>query len=265
MQVPLVLFSGGMDSTYLVSYMLSVDGPIDVLYVNGGQSTKKMELELKARDQLIEFMNRVYPNKIQRQYEILHAVYLHDGQNKKWIQPNAWMQGAFRVLDASRHTCVRLAYVKDDGAHFGMHLQDIKDQWASMLKVGFQGDHIPLEFPLLHMTKLEIMEQIDKRLLPMVWVCEIPRSGKACQRCAPCTLANTTLWQYKQRYGETVWRAVKRAIKQESEQDIIEELRTEQRNAERAYVKITFPNYDYYSCLQANCSEATLIQSIDDA
>ena len=248
MKVPLVLFSGGLDSTYLVSYMLATDGPVDILYVYGGQSEEKMRLELQARDRLIEFMNREYPNKIQRQYEILQPVYLHDGQSKKWTQPNAWMQGAFRVLDAGRHNCVRIAYVGSDSAYFGKYLPDVEAQWASMLKVGFYGEHIPLEFPLLHMSKLDILEQIDKRLLPMAWVCELPTKGKACQRCAPCQLANTTLWQYKRKHEETVWRAVARASRKERRSQTHEEQRAEQRVGNMPYVRIGFPPYDYYKC-----------------
>lgn len=248
MKVPLVLFSGGMDSTYLVSYMLAEDGPVDILYVNGGQSGEKMRLELEARDRLIEFMNREYPNKIQRQYEIPQPVYLHDGQSKKWNQPNAWMQGAYRVLDAKRHNCVRVAYVDSDGAYFGKHLQHIEDQWASMLKHGFTGDHVPLEFPILHMTKLNVLEEIDKRLLPMVWVCELPRDGKACQNCSPCKLANSTLREYKHKHAETVWRAVARAGRKEPYDTPHAEQREKQREGGIAYVNVAYPSYDYYKC-----------------
>jgi 7-cyano-7-deazaguanine synthase in queuosine biosynthesis len=248
MKVPLVLLSGGMDSTYLVSYMLAEDGPIDILYVNGGQAQEKMKLELEARDRLIEFMNREYPNKIQRQYEILQPVYLHDGQSKKWNQPNSWMQGAYRVLDAKRHSCVRVAYVDSDGAYFGKHLQHVEDQWNSMLKHGFHGDPIPLEFPLLHMTKLNVLEEIDKRLLPMVWVCEMPSEGKACQKCSPCMLANLTLYQYKQKHEETVWRAVARAQRKGPYCTDRAEQRVMQHVGKCSYVDIRYPSYDYYKC-----------------
>lgn len=248
MKVPLVLFSGGMDSTYLVSYMLAETGPIDILYVNGGQAPEKMKLELEARDRLIEFMNREYPNKIQRQYEILQPVYLHDGQSKKWTQPNAWMQGAYRVLDANRHCSVRIAYVGSDGANFGHHLHHVEKQWENMLKVGFTGEHVPLEFPILHFSKLEVLEAIDKRLLPMVWVCEMPSEGKACQKCSPCKLANLTLYQYKQKHEETVWRAVAQAQRKAPYGQDHEEQRVKQRVGKRSYVDIRYPSYDYYKC-----------------
>lgn len=55
MKVPLLLFSGGLDSTYLVSYMLAENGPVDILYVNGGQAPEKMRLELEARQRNIQF------------------------------------------------------------------------------------------------------------------------------------------------------------------------------------------------------------------
>lgn len=211
MKIPLVLFSGGLDSTYLVSYMLSEEGPIDILYVNGGQHPEKIRLELEHRDRLIAQLNEYYPNKIRCTYECLKQTYFHSGINKKWNQPNAWMQGAFHVIDPELHSCIRLAYVSDDGAHFGYHLKHLEQQWRSMQELGFNGDPIPIDFPLLAYTKLNVMEEIDKRLLPNVWVCEAPSDGKACQSCNPCMLANETLAKYKAKHGETVWRAVSKA------------------------------------------------------
>ncbi len=207
-----MLFSGGLDSTYMVAEYLCNHGPVDVLYVNGSQHPVKMELELEARKALIAKMNEYYPNKVQKQYVIEEHVYRHDGKNKKWIQPNAWLQGAFAVLDPERHSCLQVAYVNDDGAYFGQQLKTIQDLWDSLIKVSYTGDHVPLEFPYISTNKLAILTHFDKRLLPHVWVCENPTSSKkACQRCSPCKLINRVLWEYKQQYGETVWRAVKKA------------------------------------------------------
>lgn len=208
MTVPLILFSGGLDSTYLVSQRLT-EGPVDILYVNGGQSQDKIRLELEARDKLIEKMNSYYPHKIQGQYEVLDPVYLHNGEHKKWIQPNAWMQGAFRVI-TNRHSKLEVAYVSDDGANFGFHLPKIRDQWNATLAVGYANEPIPLEFPTLHLTKLDILENIDKRLLNDIWVCEIPKGDKPCGCCSPCKLINKVLWEYKGKHGETVFNTAKR-------------------------------------------------------
>lgn len=209
---PLVLLSGGLDSTYLVSKLLQ-DGPVDVLYVNGGQARAKIERELKARDKLIELMNRIYPYKIQGQYEVLEPTYLHDGKNKKWIQPNAWMQGAYRVLVPDRHNSVKVAYVKDDGASFGYHLPVMERQWEAMLQLGYQGGHVPLEFPILHLSKLEILEQIDKRLIEHIWVCENPIPSGSCGKCPPCSLSNSVLRDYKLKHGETVFTTALKTIR----------------------------------------------------
>lgn len=208
MAVPLILFSGGLDSTYLVSTRLQ-EGPVDILYVNGGQCRNKMHLELEARDRLIEKMNQYYPHKIQGQYELIDPVYLHDGKNKKWIQPNAWMQGAFRVL-AERHSKLEVGYVNNDGAYFGMHLPKILEQWKAMLEVGYENGHVPLEFPILNMDKVSILENIDKRLLKDIWFCELPKENGMCGVCNPCTLARQVFQQYKQKHGETVHNTAKR-------------------------------------------------------
>lgn len=248
MRIPLVLFSGGLDSTYLVSYLLSETGPVDILYVNGGQSFTKITRELEARDKLIELMNRIYPNKIRNQYELLHPVYLHNEVAKKWTQPNAWMQGAFSVLNPEIHSALNVAYVNDDGAYFGYHLQDIKDQWRSMQVVGTKGDHVELTFPIIHIDKINILEQIDKRLLPHVWVCELPIDRKACQICAPCKLMNKVLRDYKERHKETVWRAVKRAERSCPDYDLLEQ-RENSRSSRIPYVLVEHKPYTDFEFL----------------
>lgn len=210
MSVPLVLFSGGLDSTYLVSHLLKEEGPVDVLYVNGSQSPVKMKQELLARDKLIAKMNQYYPHKIQGQYECLDPVYIHDGKNKKWIQPNAWMQGAFKVLVPTRHEKLCIGYVNDDGAYFGMHLPKMQEQWKLMQEVGYNGTPISVVFPILHMDKLTVLENIDKRLLSDIWVCETPSDDKHCGKCKPCTLMRQVLAEYKHKHGETVWNTAKR-------------------------------------------------------
>lgn len=240
--IPLVLFSGGLDSTYLVSKLLQ-DGPVDVLYVNGSQHPEKIKMELAARDKLIALMNQIYPHKIQGQYEVLDHVYRHDGQNKMWIQPNAWMQGAYRVLKPNRHSVINVAYVRDDGASFGYHLPVMEQQWEAMLKLGYIGEHVPIQFPLLHKSKLEILEEIDKRLLEHIWVCEAPVDQKACGKCVPCNLINNVLWQYKTKHGETVWRTAKRAIRNLEAENV----KAKRENKNVSYHCHTSNFYDYLS------------------
>lgn len=213
---PLVLFSGGLDSTYLVSHLLQY-GPVDILYVNGGQCKNKIAAEIKARDKLIAKLNQFYPHKIQAEYEILEPLYRHSPQSKAYTQPNAWIQGAYRILDKNRHSSLQIAYVSDDGAGFGAVTNDIKDLWAATLKVGYSGEHVPLEFPLLHTSKLEILEKLDKRLLQDIWVCELPINEKHCGDCKPCTLMRNVLSQYKQKHGETVWNTALRTIRELTE------------------------------------------------
>lgn len=240
--IPLVLFSGGLDSTYLVSTLL-MNGPVDVLYVNGGQHSEKIKKEIEARDKLIALMNQIYPYKIQGQYEILDTVYKHDGENKKWIQPNAWMQGAYRVLKPGRHGSVKIAYVRDDGAAFGRKLPTMETQWEATLSLGYAGDHVPLEFPVIHMSKLEILEEIDKRLLEHIWVCEKPENGKSCGKCVPCDTIDTALYRYKKKHGETVWRTAKRAIRGFNAEDKI-------KKRENTHVSYHCHDSDFYEYLK---------------
>ena len=207
---PLILFSGGLDSTYLVQQQLTV-GPVDVMYINGGQHEEKMAKELKQRSIILDKFAEFYPHKVQAQYERLNSTQLQ-GANTKWAQVAPWLFGALAIANSKRHSKLMIGYVSDDGAYFGSHLRYIEDAWYNLQKIACVNDPIPIEFPLLSMSKVDILRDLDKRLLNDIWVCEVPKNGKHCGQCNPCKLMTRVLIDYKLQFKETVFATTRRIL-----------------------------------------------------
>lgn len=209
-KIPLVLFSGGLDSTYLVQTCLGSSN-IDTLYANGGQHIGKIELELEKRKELIEHFNTWYPHKISAQYECL----ISTGNNRLgYSQRISWLQAALKVINPARHSKLLVGYVHDDGAGIGAAMDDIKETWRLMQKISDRDvEPIPLEFPLIYTKKVDILREIDKRILTKVWVCELPVvDKKPCGKCNPCKLMRKVMRDYEEEYGETVLTTRLRAL-----------------------------------------------------
>lgn len=170
---PLILFSGGMDSTYLLQTTLYW-GPCDVLYVRGGQHSAKVTKEQDARRKIIDTLNECYGYKVTREYEPAGRLSFASVKQRKYSQPVSWLMGALQVLDPDRHSKLLVGYVGDDGFGFGRLMPEIEKIWYSAQKLIHTGEPIPIEFPLDHVTKREILHHLDTRLVNHIWVCEQP-------------------------------------------------------------------------------------------
>lgn len=191
-KIPLILFSGGLDSSFLLSERLK-EGNCDVLYVNGPQGQVKADAELEARDKIIDYLHLGRKGRVERRP-------LYDGQSINMVpvehvagQILAWFFAAMLEYDHRRHSKVEMAYISGDSANYD--LPGVKQAW-DILATTIKKQAIPLEFPLIYVTKQSIMERIDPELYSMVWVCETPvnykvewrdkLAAKACGECIPC-------------------------------------------------------------------------------
>lgn len=203
---PLILFSGGLDSTALV-YRRLQEGPCDVMYADGGQSVFKIQAELKARRKIIEYLNTVCPYKVRQDYRIDQHVSLASSPDLRYSQPAAWLFIALMIADPSKHSSVQVGYVYDDGG-FCRWLPNIERAWVELQSFSRWGGPIPLEFPLIDIPKVQLLAAIDPELINMIWVCEQPKYDeptKQCGKCGPCRKALAVLAEYKETYGHTIY------------------------------------------------------------
>lgn len=214
-KIPLVLFSGGLDSTAMLWKYLQTT-PVDVLYADGGQHPLKIKKELECRKRTIDYLNRVMPYKVQTDLRTDNNLSFAAGPGNKYSQPMAWMVAALSVLDPTRHKSLSVGYVGDDGG-FLRYIPNLYSVWENMQILSKVGDAVPLIFPVVDNRKVDLLGAIPTELLDSIWVCEMPKTDdnsvvRACKSCTPCKLGAAVLHQFEQENGYSIFS--KKLVKQ---------------------------------------------------
>jgi hypothetical protein len=223
-KVPLVLFSGGMDSTYMVQWLLAY-GDVDTLFVEADPHPLKRAKETEARNRLFRLFEKHYPHRVLKdhQHSLVGAYSGH--QRLDAIQQISWLTAALAVYDSERHEGVYIGYVLGDQAPaFRAWYETF---WSSGWTItrGVLSPVPPLLFPILNhqLTKYDVIDRIDKRLVTSTWVCEMPREEgdgahkriKACGKCRPCRLLKHTVTDWEDIRGQNYMAEVIKAMNPE--------------------------------------------------
>lgn len=204
-RVPLVLWSGGVDSTTLVFHHLKAGRRFDTVSIDGGQHHLKVMREAIARMALWRaFQNADMDETIARtsrelaspefkadSYPIFNTVGMGGFQQ---ILP--WIMGVMRHFDPSKHSHVEMAYVLgDDMAGF---IQYIADAFSALGMLQF-CEPVQVCFPLMRDRKSGLYKILHARtvapesdtqprvsLLDLTWVCELPEASGHCGECPAC-------------------------------------------------------------------------------
>lgn len=211
-KVPLIVFSGGMDSSYLLQEALK-EGDAEVLYVKMAQAPEKVVKELAARQEIIRTLEGLYPGRVTRQYLVDIGWMFAGEQQWAFRQPAAWLFGALEVVDYNKHSEVQLGYVAGD--QMAGDLSYLSNAWDSLIAIS-RHDHVPMNFPIRRWTKQMVLNAIDPVLMQHVWVCETPDSGEdgfvACGSCGACQTQDAMFYiynknnavPYKERMAEAI-------------------------------------------------------------
>jgi 7-cyano-7-deazaguanine synthase in queuosine biosynthesis len=185
-QVPLILFSGGLDSTYLLNFRLK-HAPADTLYVSGGQHPLKIEAETKASAKILKLIEADQPYKVRNRLT-LDSLSFAGAPATGFTQAPAWLFAALYHADPEVHNAVDIAYVMGDEITGCIH--QLERAWEALWSVGKQGPLVPLQFPLKMHRKAQFLQELPQKILDEVWVCEVPtkpgKTIKACGQCAAC-------------------------------------------------------------------------------
>ena len=167
---PLILFSGGLDSTYLLQQELE-KGHVYTLYVTGALNSLKMRAEKEAREKIKQKLLKGSKHYILGDYEIDVGKLFAGIPDLSFSQPAMWLTGALQVTDPHYHSELMIGYVHGDGIN--QHLQDIAKAWKSMQS--FTKAHpIPINFPLRYTTKQDILDKLQRDVVFDTWMCEGP-------------------------------------------------------------------------------------------
>lgn len=256
-----VLFSGGLDSTYLVWKNL-VDGNIVLpIYVEIENNEVKTILE-KNRIKLLhkEFSKEFTSYKIENiYYGIRVSVHadedgLHFKQMPIWIFAGVFIQG----MDIDE---LQIGYVMNDDAI--SYIDDIKNIYHSYQTIC--DPMKPLAFPLTKRKKWQIVQELPKKYLDLIFSCENARivdskdaefiEYEPCCDCIPCrTIIASEYYdtgEYPENYKRSLihmhakylkWSGYK--IINNEGVDYFENMLKSEHRKEPLQLKIEFPFYD---------------------
>lgn len=209
-KLPLVLWSGGLDSTYIVWSHLSNNQSVDVVYVDVNNNRKpKGEREKRARDNMKQIFAEEFKEKgrIRKDYNFYIPEFNRDHfKENKLVQSFMWSYALQAVYNSSLHSRVETGYVKGDD--FWHIKSGFVDSVKLVSETFFQRESpIVLEFPLEWKPKKEMYEtylgdSVGQKLLNEITWCEgINRvDGKWTQNCScvPCTKMRSVKRDYEE-------------------------------------------------------------------
>jgi hypothetical protein len=216
------LWSGGLDSTYRLWQLLK-EGPVYVAAIDGSQCAVKQRAEYRARQNLMSiFTDMGY--EIKQVWTPRTVVSLGHAPDLMFAQPAAWLLGALEVSDGRVHSRLEVGYVSGD--QILPHLEDLRQAWRGLQ--AFTKHHpIPIEFPLIYTSKLQMLEELPGELLKHVWHCELPLATgdfsspeevfTPCGKCPACITAKVERYRYELKNGMSYEERQAYALKQAPE------------------------------------------------
>lgn len=180
-----ILFSGGLDSTYLVWKALNEGHRVQPIYIELVNNHTKVEAEKKTISELMKLFREDFQYQIESvQYDVKFET--RSSGLLSFTQPPIWITSSlFYSSDADE---MWIGYVlNDDAISF---LPDIKKLYYAF-RPFVNKNHMPkLVFPIIKLSKSEIHDKLPKKYSALTHSCENPdKRGdeySECGHCIPC-------------------------------------------------------------------------------
>lgn len=224
----IVFFTGGLDSTYLIYKNLEAGNTVKPVYVEILNNKNKTLVEKQNIDILLKKFKEDYGYDNIRHVDYITEIGVNWGTSLHYTQPYLWLMNAI-MIDTNGYDEIQLAYVlNDDAVSF---VDDIKKIYNNKLFDNFVSSdrRNKLKFPLLKVSKNEIVKELPEKYLKYVNSCENPEiektrfrykysggefliSYKPCKNCVPCERLKNNKYFYssilKKKYNTTENRKV---------------------------------------------------------
>lgn len=167
----IVLFSGGLDSTYLIWKNLEEGNVVLPIYIEIKNNEYKSEIEKNRIYLIYDLLYEKYGNIIEKPLELLDICLKSScgGGELLFKQLPIWLLGVLYLQDKSVDE-IQLGYVmNDDMVSYVDDVKTIYDSYKSILR-----KIIPLKFPLLKTKKNEIISELPKEYFDLTISCENP-------------------------------------------------------------------------------------------
>jgi 7-cyano-7-deazaguanine synthase in queuosine biosynthesis len=187
----LIMFSGGLDSTYLAWKFLTENKKLHLHHISLRNESKfPWELQDEACQKIVSFFK-----KQGFEFEYSASVFEFFGFRGVGLDVDVQLLFAQKVAQNFRHSEVTV--------YIGLNCHDmirspipdrklpqIQNIWKALIENTRYGDHInkTLNFPLIddNTTKPEMIRNMPKNLYDLTWSCRKPIDNKPCGSCHSC-------------------------------------------------------------------------------
>jgi len=181
-----ILFSGGLDSTYLVWKALNEGHRVQPVYVELVNNKTKVEAEKKTISELMKLFREDF------QYQIEDVQFNVKFETRSigildFVQPPIWITSS--LFYSSNADEMWIGYVlNDDAISF---LPEIKKLYYSFRPFVHKNNMPKLVFPITKVSKSEIQDKLPKKYSVLTYSCENPDKiddeYSECGHCDPCS------------------------------------------------------------------------------
>lgn len=187
-KLPLIVWSGGVDSTANVISCFSNKIPFETIYIKLPNNEKQQKNELRARKRLTKKLTELFGNYLIKDTEIDFVGVLT--ANNKFTQPYVWATSMSYNVDFHNYSSLVFGYIKTDDFWHVRH--DFETVIHASHKLLLADGEVPLiEYPLEWYNKTDVIAKYykyDKNVIDVLDLTSYCDSGKAkpCGKCGKC-------------------------------------------------------------------------------
>lgn len=190
-----VLFTGGLDSTYLLYKNLKEGKEVTPFYIEITTNVEKTKMERRSCQKIWDLLRNEFGYKLNYMKDIVTIGISYQCTGSSALpQMPLWIFGCWQLQGYYRKelTELQIGYVMNDDAI--SYLEEMKKVYYSyecLVDEHYEGGMIPLNFPLIKYNKKQIMDLIPENIAAEVMSCEsvieIGDDHYSCGECNPCT------------------------------------------------------------------------------
>jgi 7-cyano-7-deazaguanine synthase in queuosine biosynthesis len=192
-----VLFTGGLDSTYLIYKNLKEGNTVIPFYITIKNNEQKILMEKRSTAAIFDVLDKEYHSRIYQPVEIMAIDLWHCKGSAALPQMPVWIFGLWFIQNYPiKLDEIQIGYVMNDDAI--SYLDDMVTVYnsyhsltnPSLINSSNRGEMIPLTFPLVKHHKIDMMDDMPEPLAALVMSCEymvvIGDDHYSCGDCDPC-------------------------------------------------------------------------------
>lgn len=186
-----VLFSGGLDSTYLVWKLLEEGHIVEPVYFEIANNKGKTISEKRAIKIIFDKFKENYKSQLVH-YETLKTTKIEILGGSSWdrlislAQVPVWIFGMMYINGKAADE-VHVGYVlNDDAISFIPEIRKIYNSYKGICCEKAKAEWPKLKFPIIKMSKDEIWRELPTEYRDHVWWCENPTHDGNYENLAPC-------------------------------------------------------------------------------